>query len=61
MDNLTYLGHAGWLYEDEDIKCVFDPWNSNSGAFLDSWYPFPDNNNIDFKNTLKDSEAHNFM
>ncbi len=54
MDNLTYLGHAGWLYEDEDIKCVFDPWNSNSGAFLDSWYPFPDNNNIDFKNTLKD-------
>lgn len=54
MSNLTYLGHAGWLYEDEDIKCVFDPWSNKTGAFFDSWYPFPDNSKVDFFSSLSD-------
>ncbi len=48
MIDLTYLGHAGWMCESDDFKCVFDPWSNTSGAFFDSWYPFPDNSNIDF-------------
>lgn len=54
MNNLTYLGHAGWLYRDADIKCVFDPWSNSSGAFFDSWYPFPDNSQINFSLFLSD-------
>lgn len=52
MKKLTYLGHAGWLFESSNIKCVFDPWSNKSGAFFDSWYPFPDNNNVNFKDCL---------
>lgn len=52
MFNLTYLGHAGWLCESEEFKCVFDPWSSTAGAFFDSWYPFPNNSHLDFKKIL---------
>jgi len=54
MFKITYLGHAGWLCETENLKCVFDPWACDSGAFFDSWYPFPDNSNIDFEKILSD-------
>ena len=56
MLTATYLGHAGWILESEDFKCAFDPWQSKSGAFMDSWYPFPDNNNINFEKALQNLE-----
>ena len=52
MTKLTYLGHAGWVIESKNFKCVFDPWSNSSGAFLDCWYPFPDNSNVNFKSIL---------
>ena len=52
MTKLTYLGHAGWMIESKNFKCVFDPWSNSSGAFLDCWYPFPDNSNVNFKSIL---------
>ena len=47
MFQLTYIGHAGWVCQHGDFKCVFDPWVANAGAFFDQWYPFPDNTNVD--------------
>lgn len=54
MKQLTYLGHAGWLFQNENIKCAFDPWSNKSGAFFDTWYPFPDNQNVNFQEALSD-------
>ncbi len=38
---LTYLGHAGFIVETRGIKILIDPWFYP--AFLESWFPFPDN------------------
>ena len=48
---LTYLGHAGFLVESEDHVLVIDPWLSSRGAFLSSWYQYPQNH--DFIHELK--------
>lgn len=52
MFELTYIGHAGWVCENNNFKCVFDPWVANVGAFFDQWYPFPDNANVDIKDVF---------
>lgn len=43
---LTYLGHAGWLIEHENFRCLCDPWFSDTGAFFSQWLPFPDNTDL---------------
>ena len=32
--NLEYLGHAGWLIEGDNFRCICDPWFGPSGAFF---------------------------
>ena len=54
MFSLTYIGHAGWICSTRDFKCAFDPWLAEAGAFLDQWYPFPDNTNVDPHEVFKD-------
>ena len=39
--NITYLGHAGFVIEAESVRLLVDPWFYP--AFLDSWFPAPDN------------------
>tara|TARA_R110002012_G_C11672212_1_gene613180 strand:+ start:4129 stop:5661 length:1533 start_codon:yes stop_codon:yes gene_type:complete len=44
--SIKYLGHAGWLVQTDKFKAICDPWFAHSGAFLDQWYPFPDNRDV---------------
>src|SRR6185369_4928278 len=39
--NITYLGHAGFVIEAGSTRVLVDPWFYP--AFLDSWFPAPDN------------------
>ena len=39
--NITYLGHAGFVIEAGSTRILVDPWFYP--AFLDSWFPAPDN------------------
>lgn len=39
--NLTFLGHASFLFETENVALVSDPWFSQKGAFLGTWRQFP--------------------
>ena len=43
MFNLKYIGHSGWLIENNDFKILCDPWFNPAGAFFSAWFPFPDN------------------
>ncbi len=45
MDELvvTALGHAGLRIDAPGVSVLADPWLSEGGAFLASWFPFPDN------------------
>ncbi|NUR59817.1 MAG: MBL fold metallo-hydrolase [Catenulispora sp.] len=43
---VTSLGHAGLRVETPDLKLLCDPWVSPGGAFLGSWFPFPDNSRL---------------
>ncbi|MCW2881870.1 MAG: hypothetical protein JWQ95_5970 [Sphaerisporangium sp.] len=38
---LRYLGHAGFVAEHRGVRLLMDPWFHP--AFLDSWFPYPDN------------------
>lgn len=41
---VTYLGHAGFLLRNaRGFHLLMDPWLSASGAFLRSWFQFPEN------------------
>ncbi|MGH3444800.1 MAG: MBL fold metallo-hydrolase [Nocardioidaceae bacterium] len=40
---VTALGHAGLRIEAPGVRLLADPWLSPAGAFLGSWFPFPDN------------------
>lgn len=46
---VTGLGHAGLRIDvrDHDLRILADPWFSHDGAFLGSWFPFPDNAHLD--------------
>ena len=35
--NLTFLGHASFLFETENVAILSDPWFSQKGAFLGTW------------------------
>lgn len=45
---VTGLGHAGLRIDvpDAGLRVLADPWFSRGGAFLGSWFPFPDNAHI---------------
>jgi UDP-MurNAc hydroxylase len=40
---LTYLGHAGFLFETEKAAVLIDPWLNPAGAFLGTWRQLPPN------------------
>ncbi len=40
---VTSLGHAGVRIDAPGVRLLADPWVSPGGAFLGSWFPFPDN------------------
>ncbi|MCW2847079.1 MAG: Rieske (2Fe-2S) domain protein [Marmoricola sp.] len=46
---VTGLGHAGLRIDvpDTGLRVLADPWFTRSGAFLGSWFPFPDNAHLD--------------
>jgi L-ascorbate metabolism protein UlaG (beta-lactamase superfamily)/nitrite reductase/ring-hydroxylating ferredoxin subunit len=41
--SVTALGHAGLRIDAPGVRVLADPWMSMGGAFLGSWFPFPDN------------------
>lgn len=43
---LCYLGHAGFALGNDSTCLLMDPWLSGKGAFLHTWFPFPDNSGL---------------
>ncbi|BAY07132.1 Rieske 2Fe-2S domain-containing protein [Calothrix sp. NIES-2098] len=43
---ITSLGHAGLQLELKSAKLLVDPWLSPEGAFLSSWFQYPDNQHL---------------
>ena len=43
---VTSIGHAGLRVEARGLRLLCDPWLSTGGAFLGSWFPFPDNSHL---------------
>ncbi|MGZ4503666.1 MAG: MBL fold metallo-hydrolase [Nocardioidaceae bacterium] len=43
---VTALGHAGLRIDAPGVRLLADPWLSPGGAFLGSWFPFPDNEHV---------------
>jgi len=44
--HITYLGHAGFVAETDDVIVIMDPWLSPSGAFDASWFQLPCNHHL---------------
>ena len=45
---ITYLGHAGLFVETKDCRILCDPWKHENPKFFDSWYVYPNNNDLDW-------------
>ena len=43
---VTSLGHAGLRVDAPGLRLLCDPWMSPGGAFLGSWFPYPDNEHV---------------
>jgi len=43
---ITSLGHAGLKVQTENVTLLVDPWLSPEGAFLGSWFQYPDNQHL---------------
>lgn len=43
---VTFLGHAGLKVETTRATVLIDPWLSPEGAFLASWFQYPDNQHL---------------
>ena len=43
---VTALGHAGLRIDTPGVRVLADPWLSEGGAFLGSWFPFPENSHL---------------
>ena len=43
---ITYLGHAGFCVETDEVVVVMDPWLSSEGAFDSAWFQFPRNHDL---------------
>tara|TARA_R110000744_G_scaffold22207_3_gene57138 strand:+ start:124 stop:1650 length:1527 start_codon:yes stop_codon:yes gene_type:complete len=48
VNKIKFLGHASIYIETSKVSIVTDPWFSKTGAFLHSWFQYPDNTEIDF-------------
>ena len=46
MFKAKYVGHAGWLIENDNFRCLCDPWFGPQGAYFGQWYPFPRNSHL---------------
>ena len=46
IPSVISLGHAGLRIDARDLTLLCDPWLSPGGAFLGSWFQFPDNSNV---------------
>lgn len=44
--HITYLGHAGFVAETDDVIVIMDPWLSSTGAFDASWFQLPCNHHL---------------
>src|SRR5215467_4711966 len=44
--HITYLGHASFLVETEELPLVTDPWLSPLGAFDSAWFQYPCNHHL---------------
>jgi len=44
---IKYLGHASIYIKSNGLSVVTDPWFSKDGAFLSTWFQFPDNTDLD--------------
>jgi UDP-MurNAc hydroxylase len=53
---ITSLGHAGLSVETACARVVVDPWFDPHGAFLGSWFPYPDNT-VAWSAELLDADA----
>ena len=49
---VTSLGHAGLRVDTPDLKLLCDPWLTPRGAFIGSWFQFPDNSHLRTAQTL---------
>ena len=43
---MSSTGHTGLRIQAPDLRLLCDPWVSPDGAFLGSWFPFPDNSHL---------------
>ncbi len=43
---LCFLGHAGFALATKSCCLLMDPWLSGKGAFLKTWFPYPDNTGL---------------
>ena len=43
---ITYLGHAGFVAETDDVVVIMDPWLSPFGCFDASWFQLPRNHHL---------------
>ena len=39
--DLTYMGHASFIFETNETALLMDPWYSAEGAFLGAWRQLP--------------------
>lgn len=46
---IKYFGHASIYLESNGVSVVTDPWFSKDGAFLSTWFQFPDNTDLDLE------------
>ena len=44
---IKFYGHACIYIKSNDLSIVTDPWFSKDGAFLSTWFQFPDNTDLD--------------
>jgi len=44
---IKFYGHACIFIKTSKLSLVIDPWLSKEGAFLSSWFQFPDNTQLD--------------
>jgi len=51
MNNMVikFNGHACIYIKTDNVSIVTDPWLSREGAFLSTWFQFPDNTQLDLE------------
>lgn len=50
---IKFYGHACIFIKTSKLSLVTDPWLSKEGAFLSSWFQFPDNTQLDLNPVRK--------